>query len=998
MSRARAQKLYADENIAAKEAAGEELYVLEGEWERIMGDHPTIKSPPRMKTVNGQQVPMFPGETMGGEWDWWFALSEKERRLLKRRGIVETRKRRKLSGDVGGARESVASGPEDIAEAVRTGMNLGPLDDPMEEFMDLFRKLEDAKFRARKAASNSEEFTDDTARRLLDEDSDGVLRSLDYDLGEAAVHGKNVWDMDFDELLDELSSLESELKKIDGVVDDGFEKVYPDEYSRELAERHEELWRPFADLSFDQIEVKHGRLRVLATRRKNLLANQGKRRKFTAGTDSNVTRLRTIGSDGRVGVKDGPIPRPAKPQIPGDRPDLAASDGLFPEGPYAKRVNADGTSGAANESFSGPGLGIPDVVPREMTIEGRRAVKGNPTLKAQAHAVPPKPINELNKQIRDEIPELSKVDEFFETDPMKIAQIQYIHNSRQLARRQYLDELETIVDPSVPGERLVMVNHGGVSEAVLQGSGEVKRVKMVMDGQEVWVHPELKPVIQRMDDQFFNPEVQGKFVKAFDDILGMWKGLATVPIWFGVGFHARNMMGNVRLNAIEGVKPTAYREALSAQRIIEKAVQRAKKSSLMDDSAIQDIIKGGGSDGVKKSRLASAFDDGTRMDFEDALLEVAVEEGVDDELIGRILSARREGVLNSGFFDADLRGRDFIANLRGSDRQSIWEYIKAQLTNPRESIAIKQGAAIGGMVENNARLAHYFSKLDEGLTVTDATASVKRTLFDYSELTDFEKNVMKRIVPFYTFMRKNTPVQLASLMTTPRKFLTERRILEGIASTEQADDRAIPDWALDGGMVPLPGFMAHFLGGGNAAVMGALDLPTDAAFETIEPLMEFVAWVLPDAVIPEEFQASRKEFFSGIVGLPGGGVTEGVKLFLEEATETDLFTGAPLDNQGKRQLFERWSNAVPLFSKGRALLEGVFDVRRTDDPEYVDTVLTIVKNITGANLAAVGPRRERGEILSRIDELDRVLRRAREKYDMPTITEMRAAGLLPDAG
>ena len=797
--------------------------------------------------------------------------------------------------------------------------------------------------------------------------------------------------MEFDEVLAELEELEKALKKVEGdVVDDGFGKVYPDGY-KELAARHDELWRPFAGLPWEHMEPKHGRLKVLATQTSN-------RARMSAGVAANPVRIKTAGSAERV-TESGPVPRTANLQEPANRPDLSSGDGRFTEPRYATTDN-DGVVGAANDSFKG----MADVVPREMTLEGRRAVKGNSTLKAEVAALPPKPINELNKQIKEEIHGLDKIDEFFETDPLKIAQIQYIHNSRQLARKQYLDELETIGDPSLRsdmypnGEPLVMVNRGGVNPSTLKGPGDVKRIKMTMDGQEVWVHPELEPIVKRMDEQFFNPEVQGKFVQAFDDILGMWKGLATVPIWFGVGFHARNAIGNIRLNAIEGVKPVSYRDATGAQKIIEKAVQRSNKASLMDDSSIQAIIKGTDADDIKKSRLSSAFDSGNRMDFEDALWEVAVEEGASDELIGRILSARREGVLNSGFFDADLRGRDFLANLRGADRQTKWEYIKAQLTNPRESVPIKQGAAIGGLVENNARLAHYFSKLDEGLTVADASASVKRSLFDYSELTDVEKNVMKRIVPFYTFMRKNTPVQLASLMTTPRKFLTERRLLEGIASTEQADDRAVPDWALDGGMVPLPGFMANFLAGGNASVMGALDLPTDAAFETIEPLLEFVAWVLPDAVIPEEFQASRKEFFSGIVGLPGGGVTEGVKLFLEEATETDLFTGAPLADQGKRQLFERWSNAVPLFSKGRSLLEGVFDVRRTDDPEYVDTVLTIVKNITGANLAAVGPRRERGEILSRIDELDRVLRRARDKYDMPTITQMRAAGLLPDAG
>lgn len=655
------------------------------------------------------------------------------------------------------------------------------------------------------------------------------------------------------------------------------------------------------------------------------------------------------------------------------------------------------TDEAGERALATPSFGGLDNarVPRVFTDDARRAIKQDPALQRQLEELPPQDLHKLNEVAQERFAH-TKVDQFFETDPAKIAQIQNVHAQRAIAEADFANELAEIVDPTTSNRLLYLGN---------EADAPIDYVETVISGKAVKVHPELKPVIDNVEASLFNPQVQGRVVQAFDDILSMWKGFATVPIWFGVGFHARNMQGNIYLNWLEGVKTSSYRQALDAQRVIERSVSRANKASILDDATLTarretDMLGRPVREGLpeQRLRLQEAFDTRNRETFEEALRAEA--DGVlDEQTVQRILDARQQGVLNSGFFDSDLRGRDLIRSIRGSSRQEKAEFWRQQFTDPRNSVAIKQGSAIGGHVENNARLAHYFSKLDEGLTPLEAAESVKRTLFDYAELTLFEQQKLKRLVPFYTFMRKNTPIQLRNLMLEPRRFLTSRRLIEGISDTSESDHRALPDWALNDGQVPLPGFVGSFLAGGNAAVMGSLDLPTDAAFETIEPITQFAAWALPDALVPDEFQASRAEFFSGIVGLPGGGVTEGVKLFVEEATEVDLFTGAPLDRQGKRQIFERWTNLVPLFTKGRSLVEGILDIKRVDDPDAVDSGVTVMKAILGLNLTVVGPRRERGEMLRRLDELDQALRAARERgVDMPTITEMRSAGLIPDPG
>jgi hypothetical protein len=48
-------------------------------------------------------------------------------------------------------------------------------------------------------------------------------------------------------------------------------------------------------------------------------------------------------------------------------------------------------------------------------------------------------------------------------------------------------------------------------------------------------------------------------------------------------------------------------------------------------------------------------------------------------------------------------------------------------------------------------------------------------------LTDFERNVMRRIMPFYTFSARNIPLQFQSYFTKPGKFATYQKIREEMA-------------------------------------------------------------------------------------------------------------------------------------------------------------------------------------------------------------------------
>lgn len=80
---------------------------------------------------------------------------------------------------------------------------------------------------------------------------------------------------------------------------------------------------------------------------------------------------------------------------------------------------------------------------------------------------------------------------------------------------------------------------------------------------------------------------------------------------------------------------------------------------------------------------------------------------------------------------------------------------------------VKTGRMIGSNIENFARLQSYLSAIRNGATDQTAGALTRKIHFDYGDLTPFEKNVMRRLVPFYTFTRKNLPFQVEQLLTKP---------------------------------------------------------------------------------------------------------------------------------------------------------------------------------------------------------------------------------------
>lgn len=87
----------------------------------------------------------------------------------------------------------------------------------------------------------------------------------------------------------------------------------------------------------------------------------------------------------------------------------------------------------------------------------------------------------------------------------------------------------------------------------------------------------------------------------------------------------------------------------------------------------------------------------------------------------------------------------------------------------QEGIPFRAARAVGNFVETQQKATAFITALNQGASVDEALKLAAAAGFDYRALTPFESKVLRRIIPFYSFTRKNIELQLKTLGTHPER-------------------------------------------------------------------------------------------------------------------------------------------------------------------------------------------------------------------------------------
>lgn len=90
--------------------------------------------------------------------------------------------------------------------------------------------------------------------------------------------------------------------------------------------------------------------------------------------------------------------------------------------------------------------------------------------------------------------------------------------------------------------------------------------------------------------------------------------------------------------------------------------------------------------------------------------------------------------------------------------------------------------------EDLPRVATAVEALRKGATWEEAAAYVAEHHFDYQLLTQFERNVARRLAPFYTFTARNIPLQAKKVITNPGKYAQYEKLRQEAAKATGMDE------------------------------------------------------------------------------------------------------------------------------------------------------------------------------------------------------------------
>lgn len=163
-------------------------------------------------------------------------------------------------------------------------------------------------------------------------------------------------------------------------------------------------------------------------------------------------------------------------------------------------------------------------------------------------------------------------------------------------------------------------------------------------------------------------------------------------------------------------------------------------------------------------------------------------------------------------------------------------------------------------VENFLRGSLAMKVLRDGGTIDDAYDAVIKFHFDYDDLSAAERSIARRIVPFYTWTRKNFPLMLEQIVQQPQKF-TRFYQLKNEIELNSPEEAIVPSYFSENLAVRLPFTIGSGEGTDSRAYM-LPDLPFTSLNDVSDPSIMF-SQMSPFIKTPIEYFFG-KQFFQGI--------------------------------------------------------------------------------------------------------------------------------------
>lgn len=159
---------------------------------------------------------------------------------------------------------------------------------------------------------------------------------------------------------------------------------------------------------------------------------------------------------------------------------------------------------------------------------------------------------------------------------------------------------------------------------------------------------------------------------------------------------------------------------------------------------------------------------------------------------------------NNDFLEAVSKGTE-LKQVQGAFSKEALKTTLKTAGLGQEGTPFKIGRAIGQFIEHQQKATAYITALGQGKKIDEALRLAEAAGFDYRALTKFESQIMRRIVPFYSFTRKNIELQLKTLGENPERINQMLRFFGNIGEQPSAEEKQnLPDYIRESIGIKLP--------------------------------------------------------------------------------------------------------------------------------------------------------------------------------------------------
>ncbi len=343
------------------------------------------------------------------------------------------------------------------------------------------------------------------------------------------------------------------------------------------------------------------------------------------------------------------------------------------------------------------------------------------------------------------------------------------------------------------------------------------------EGKKLFFEPTVAESVNRMLMVMSEDAASSILWRDFDRLTNIWKASVT-SIW--PAFHGRNAISNV----FQHMMDLGYQSLNPSNHLMAGRIMKYNRD-------MENIYARMGDGDPKAFREL--------MDMEKQVL--FTDSRGHDWSVGEMLSVTRSNVIAFnpeiiGQTDIMRSSRDRIEGITADlFAQTKGEYAgkiaRKALPIGQEFVPFQVGRTVGNYVEQQARLVSFVANLKNTGDVELAAFQTKHFLFDYQNLTPFEKTFMRRVVPFYTYSRKNFELQVESLLSTPGRTAFLGHAFQTISDVLSDGPLSDEERAM------LPEWMRHSLNivkernGENVSLITTLGTPLEQPFQQLNNLM-----------------------------------------------------------------------------------------------------------------------------------------------------------------